>query len=152
MGKGFDLGGLFKQAQQLQEKIAGVQQELSEKTVEASAGGGMVTAVLNGKFELVRIRLEPSLFEQPDVEMVQDETRLCSICFALTEPDPCPICADPARSADAICVVEEPADLLAVERAHEFKGRYHVLHGTIAPLDGIGPDELKIQPLMIRLR
>ena len=65
MGKGFDLGGLFKQAQQLQEKIAGVQQELSEKTVEASAGGGMVTAVLNGKFELVRIRLEPSLFEQP---------------------------------------------------------------------------------------
>ena len=72
MGKGFDLGGLFKQAQQLQEKIAGVQQELSEKTVEASAGGGMVTAVLNGKFELVRIRLEPSLFEQPDVEMVQD--------------------------------------------------------------------------------
>ena len=72
MGKGFDLGGLFKQAQQLQEKIAGVQQELWEKTVEASAGGGMVTAVLNGKFELVRIRLEPSLFEQPDVEMVQD--------------------------------------------------------------------------------
>ena len=83
---------------------------------------------------------------------VKDETRLCSVCFALTEADPCPICTDPARAADAICVVEEPADLLAVERAHEFRGRYHVLHGTLAPLDGIGPDELKIQPLLVRLR
>src|SRR5512134_601488 len=67
---------------------------------------------------------------------VKDETRLCSLCFALTEADPCPICADPGRSQDAICVVEEPADLLAVERAREFRGRYHVLHGTLAPLDG----------------
>jgi recombination protein RecR len=83
---------------------------------------------------------------------VKDETRLCSVCFALTEADPCPICTDPGRAADAICVVEEPADLLAVERAHEFRGRYHVLHGTLAPLDGIGPDELKIQPLLVRLR
>jgi recombination protein RecR len=83
---------------------------------------------------------------------VKDETRLCSICFALTEADPCPICTDPVRSADAICVVEEPADLLAVERAREFRGRYHVLHGALAPLDGVGPDELKIQPLLVRLR
>ncbi|HJQ85586.1 MAG TPA: recombination mediator RecR [Candidatus Binatia bacterium] len=83
---------------------------------------------------------------------VKDETRLCSVCFALTEADPCPLCTDPARATDAICVVEEPADLLAVERAREFRGRYHVLHGAIAPLDGIGPDELKIQPLLVRLR
>jgi recombination protein RecR len=83
---------------------------------------------------------------------VKDETRLCSVCFALTEADPCPLCTDPARASDAICVVEEPADLLAVERAREFRGRYHVLHGAIAPLDGIGPDELKIQPLLVRLR
>jgi len=83
---------------------------------------------------------------------VKDETRLCSVCFALTEADPCPICTDPARAADAICVVEEPADLLAVDRAREFRGRYHVLHGALAPLDGIGPDELKIQPLLVRLR
>jgi recombination protein RecR len=83
---------------------------------------------------------------------VKDETRLCSICFALTEADPCPICTDPQRAADAICVVEEPPDLLAVERAREFRGRYHVLHGALAPLDGIGPDELKIQPLLVRLR
>ena len=72
MGKGFDLGGLFKQAQELQSKLAGVQQELAERTVEASAGGGMVTAVVNGKFELVRVRIEPSLLQNPDVEMIQD--------------------------------------------------------------------------------
>jgi recombination protein RecR len=83
---------------------------------------------------------------------VKDETRLCSVCFGLTEADPCPICSDPTRAADAICVIEEPPDLLAVERAHEFRGRYHVLHGALAPLDGVGPDELKIQPLLVRLR
>jgi recombination protein RecR len=83
---------------------------------------------------------------------VKDATRLCSSCFALTETDPCAICTDPERSADAICVVEEPADLLAVERVREFRGRYHVLHGALAPLDGVGPDELKIQPLLVRLR
>ena len=83
---------------------------------------------------------------------VKDETRLCSVCFALTEADPCPICDDPGRPSDAICVVEEPADLIAVERAREFRGRYHVLHGTLAPLDGVGPDDLKIQPLLVRLR
>src|SRR5215813_14736204 len=77
---------------------------------------------------------------------VKDETRLCSVCFALTEADPCPLCTDPTRAADTICVVEEPADLLAVERARELRGRYHVLHGALAPLDNIGPDELKIQP------
>ncbi|HLK10364.1 MAG TPA: recombination mediator RecR [Candidatus Binatia bacterium] len=83
---------------------------------------------------------------------VKDETRLCSRCFALTEADPCAICTDPERSGDVICVVEEPADLLAVERVREFRGRYHVLHGALSPLDGIGPDELKIQPLLVRLR
>jgi len=83
---------------------------------------------------------------------VKDETRLCSVCFALTESDPCPLCADPRRSGEVICVVEEPADLLAIERVREFRGRYHVLHGTLAPLDGVGPDDLKIQPLLVRLR
>jgi len=83
---------------------------------------------------------------------VKDETRLCSTCFALTESDPCPLCADPQRTTEVICVVEEPADLLAIERVREFRGRYHVLHGTLAPLDGVGPDDLKIQPLLVRLR
>jgi recombination protein RecR len=83
---------------------------------------------------------------------VKDETRLCSVCFALTESDPCPLCLDPRRAPEVICVVEEPADLLAIERVREFRGRYHVLHGTLAPLDGVGPDDLKIQPLLVRLR
>lgn len=83
---------------------------------------------------------------------VKEDVRLCSVCFALTEADPCPICTDPARSAEAICVVEEPADQLVVEGAREFRGRYHVLHGALAPLDGVGPEELKIQPLLVRLR
>ena len=72
MGKGFDIGGLFRQAQELQQKIASVQQELGERTVEAAAGGGMVTAVVNGKFEVVSIRIEPSLLERPDADMLQD--------------------------------------------------------------------------------
>jgi recombination protein RecR len=83
---------------------------------------------------------------------VKHETRLCSRCFALTEADPCGVCADPRRTGDVICVVEDPADLLAIERAGEFRGHYHVLHGALAPLDGIGPDDLKIQPLLERLR
>src|SRR5438552_16640134 len=81
---------------------------------------------------------------------VKEETRLCSICFALTEADPCPICTDPVRLPDAICVVEEPADLLAVERARAFRGRYHVLHRALAPLDGVGPAELKTAPPLAR--
>ena len=103
-------------------------------------------------FHILRVDREYAQALADALLAVKDETRLCSTCFALTEADPCPICTDPARVPDAICVVEEPADLLAVERAHEFRGRYHVLHGTLAPLDGIGPDELKIQPLLVRLR
>jgi DNA-binding YbaB/EbfC family protein len=72
MSKGFDLGGILQQAQQLQERLANVQQELAARTVEASAGGGMVTAVVNGKLEVVRIRIEPSLLDSHDVEMLQD--------------------------------------------------------------------------------
>jgi DNA-binding YbaB/EbfC family protein len=72
MGKGFDIGGLLKQAQQLQERLSSVQDELRAKTAEGSAGGGMVTAVVNGKLELVSVRIEPSLLSTPDVEMLQD--------------------------------------------------------------------------------
>ena len=72
MGKGFDLGGILQQAQQLQERLANVQQELATRTVEASAGGGMVTAVVNCKLEVVHIRIEPTLLDAKDVEMLQD--------------------------------------------------------------------------------
>ena len=83
---------------------------------------------------------------------VKTETTLCQECFGLAEGDQCAICRDPQRSIESICIVEEPADLMAVERSHEYKGRYHVLHGVLAPLDGIGPDELKIAPLLERLQ
>lgn len=72
MSKGFDLGGILQQAQQLQERLANVQQELASRTVEASVGGGMVTAVVNGKLELIQIRIEPALLDSHDVEMLQD--------------------------------------------------------------------------------
>ncbi len=83
---------------------------------------------------------------------LQSEIRLCSRCLAFTEQDPCTICADPRRSAEVVCVVEDPADVMAIERAGDFAGQYHVLHGTLAPLDGVGPDQLKISELLVRLR
>lgn len=83
---------------------------------------------------------------------VKAETTLCQECFSLAEGDLCAICRDPQRIEDTLCVVEEPADQMAVERIHEFRGRYHVLHGVLAPLDGIGPEELKIAQLLERLK
>ena len=81
---------------------------------------------------------------------VKERVRLCSICFNTTEADPCEICLDPARDA-AICVVEEPLDVVALERTGQFKGRYHVLHGAVSPVEGIGPDRLKIRELITRV-
>jgi recombination protein RecR len=82
---------------------------------------------------------------------VKERIRLCSRCFNITESDPCAICADPGRDS-AICVVEEPLDVLALERTGQFKGRYHVLHGAVSPIEGIGPEQLKIQELLARVR
>lgn len=76
----------------------------------------------------------------------------CRLCCNLTASDPCTLCANPDRDDQLICVVEEPQDVLAFERAGEFKGRYHVLHGAISPLDGVTPDALRIRPLLERLR
>jgi recombination protein RecR len=75
----------------------------------------------------------------------------CSRCFNVTEEDPCRICSDPARDARSLCVIEEPNDLLAVERTGEFKGRYHVLMGALSPLDGIGPEDIRVRELLHRL-
>ncbi len=79
-------------------------------------------------------------------------TRLCSVCFNITESDPCPICADSAREHDLICVVEEPMDVAAIERARAYRGVYHVLHGVLSPINGIGPDDLRIDALVDRVR
>lgn len=83
---------------------------------------------------------------------VKANVRYCSICGNLTEEDPCPICRDEKRDRQVICVVEEPNDLLAIERTMEFNGLYHVLMGTLSPLDGIGPEDIRIQELLGRLQ
>jgi recombination protein RecR len=82
---------------------------------------------------------------------VKDRTRTCSVCCNITELDPCAICASHKRDRTLICVVEEPNDVLALEKTNDFRGLYHVLGGALSPLDGIGPDELKIQELLARL-
>ncbi len=82
---------------------------------------------------------------------LQRNTRFCSICFHITEQDPCSLCCDTRRDETLICVVEEPQALMAIERSRSFKGHYHVLHGALSPLDGVGPEDLKITPLIKRL-
>ncbi len=82
---------------------------------------------------------------------VKERVRLCSCCMNITESDPCSICIDPSRDDSSICVVEDPSDMLAVERTHAFRGRYHILHGALSPLDGIGPEDIKIAELLRRL-
>jgi recombination protein RecR len=76
----------------------------------------------------------------------------CQVCFNITEVSPCAICQDDRRDRETICVVEEPLDVLALEKTGAYRGLYHVLHGTISPVDGIGPDELRIKELIERLR
>lgn len=85
------------------------------------------------------------------IDTVKTQTRFCSRCFALTEDDPCSTCEDARRDRTIICVVEEPADLLAIERSHGFQGIFHVLHGAISPLDGRGPEQLRIRELIERV-
>lgn len=82
---------------------------------------------------------------------VRERIRLCSSCCNLTEADPCGICGDTRRDGHTLCVVAQPADLIAVERSGTFRGRYHVLHGVLSPLDGVGPDDLRIGDLVRRL-
>ncbi|HLE78333.1 MAG TPA: recombination mediator RecR [bacterium] len=78
--------------------------------------------------------------------------RYCSVCFHITDVDPCAICSNPRRTRSMICVVEDPRDVLAMERTREYRGLYHVLHGAISPLDGVGPDDLKIADLLRRVQ
>jgi len=82
---------------------------------------------------------------------VKDRIRTCSVCCNITEADPCSICSSPKRDRSMICVVEEPSNVLALEKTNEFKGLYHVLGGSLSPLDGIGPDELKVKELLPRI-
>ena len=104
-------------------------------------------------------RLTYHLLRAPDAEArilaaalvdVRDKVVFCERCFNISDEPLCPICRDPNRDGSRLCVVEEPLDVLALERTSEFKGLYHVLHGAISPIDGIGPDRLKIRELLGR--
>ncbi len=83
---------------------------------------------------------------------LKEHTRFCSVCFNITEEDPCLLCADEERDATQLCVVEEPLDVVAVERSRSYNGRYHVLHGAISPVEGIGPEDLKVAELVRRVQ
>lgn len=83
---------------------------------------------------------------------LKTKTRYCSVCYNITETDPCAICADEGRDKTQLVVVEDPLDVLAVERTNAYQGRYHVLHGAISPVDGIGPEDLKIRELVARVK
>lgn len=105
-------------------------------------------------------RLVFYLLHNPDHELesfserllaLKKNTVLCSICHNVSEADPCPVCDDPARSEATLCVVEQPLDIMALERAGSFQGRYHVLHGAIAPLHNIGPDQLYLKDILDRI-
>ena len=85
------------------------------------------------------------------IDRLKHEIVLCELCFDLTDASPCAICRDEARDASVLCLVEEPADVMAIERSRSFQGRYHVLGGTLSPIDGVGPDELRIKELEARL-
>jgi recombination protein RecR len=103
-------------------------------------------------FHLMRGSRDDATRLSEAVGTLLDGIRTCARCHAVTDRELCAICSDPARSAKVLCVVEEPHDLIAVEKTRDFRGRYHVLHGALSPLQGIGPDELKIQGLLERVR
>ncbi len=117
-------------------------------------------ARLPGIGEKTASRLAFNLLNRPRNEVIalaeallemKERVGLCSGCFGLSDMPQCAICSDEAREQSLICVVEGPADLMAMERARSFNGVYHVLHGAIAPLDGIGPDDIKIKELLTRI-
>lgn len=82
---------------------------------------------------------------------VKEKVMLCGVCANLSDRDPCLVCKDPRRDRSVICVVEDPTDLAAIEKTGSFRGQYHVLHGVLSPLDGVGPEDLKIKELLTRL-
>jgi recombination protein RecR len=103
-------------------------------------------------FHLLRAPREDAARLAEAVATLLDGIRTCSACNAFTDRELCESCSDPQRSERTICVVEEPHDLVAVEKTRDFRGRYHVLHGALSPLSGVGPDELRVEGLLARVR
>jgi recombination protein RecR len=103
-------------------------------------------------FHLLRASEADALALADAIREVKSRIGFCEICFNLAEGPRCRICSDERREADVICVVEEPVDVISIERTHEFRGRYHVLGGALSPIDGIDPEDLRIEQLYARLR
>jgi recombination protein RecR len=111
-----------------------------------------------GRKTAQRIAMHLAKLPAEDVVMLSDallklkeKIRLCSVCCNITEDDPCNICSSSKRISNVLCIVEEPQDVFAIEKTNEFRGMYHVLHGIISPLDGIGPEDIKVKELLMRL-
>ncbi len=103
-------------------------------------------------FHLLRAREEEALALADAIREVKERIGLCQVCFNLADGPTCRVCADERRDPEVICVVEEPSDVISIERTHEFRGRYHVLGGALSPIDGIDPEDLKIAELYQRVR
>ena len=103
-------------------------------------------------FFLLRAPAEQAVSLAEALRQLRERITFCSTCFNITEQSPCPICRDEERDRSLVCVVEEPLDVLAIERTREYRGLYHVLHGAISPMEGIGPEDLRIRELISRLR
>ncbi|MCH8090443.1 MAG: recombination protein RecR [Chloroflexi bacterium] len=103
-------------------------------------------------YHMVRMPIEEARSLSEAILAIKTSISFCSSCQNITETDPCPLCSDPRRDRSQLCVVEEPLDILPLERSGKFSGLYHVLHGVISPMNGIGPEELKIRELMERLK
>ena len=102
-------------------------------------------------YYLIRLPNEEALALADAISAVKSNILFCNQCQNLTDSSPCSICAEPQRTQEQICIVEDPMDVLALERTHAFRGLYHVLHGVISPLNGVGPDQLKLKELFNRL-
>ncbi len=103
-------------------------------------------------YHLLKVPAEQARALAEAIVAVKEKVVLCSVCQNFTEADPCAICRDQGRDRGRICVVEKPLDIVAVERTRKYTGLYHVLHGVLSPMDGIGPEDLKIKPLLERLK
>lgn len=102
-------------------------------------------------FNLVRTDIKEIEALADSLRNLKSQISLCTNCFGYTDSDPCPVCKDATRDQGLICVVEDPSDLFAIERSSQYRGVYHVLHGKLAPLDGIGPQDLKVADLLRRV-
>jgi recombination protein RecR len=102
-------------------------------------------------FHLLKVAREDALRLAEAIVSMKDRTTLCTRCFNVAEGELCAVCSDPRRDSAVVCVVEDPRDIVAVEKTREFRGRYHVLHGALSPIEGVGPDQLRIRELLVRL-